>query len=349
MGKRRFKNVRVFLGNEQFQNKNWEGMLEKVSSQLFKWKSLLPLMSYRGRVLVINNLAASTLWHRLIVMEPPKELICKIQRTFVEFFWSGEHAAARYLPVYEGGQGLVDVQSKICAFRIQAAQRFLYHKDLPWAQTAKIMLQKAGGLKLDQHLFLMELEKVNLSGITSFYQSMLHSWRTVFKVERDIDESGSWIQEEPLFFNPMIQTRLLSSASVCACLQRHGIVKLRQLLNNDQWESVETLKEVTGLKSSRLTEKLVEEIVNILPSGYRKKIGQGFSSDMRSELDFPKIRVAAFVSERQEYESIKSILSFETPQLDLFETTSKKAILLQLKFCIKICSEDRRSQSGPDC
>ncbi len=132
---------------------------------------------------------------------------------------------------------------------------------------------------------------MNLSGVTSFYRSMLYSWRTVFKMERDVDEPGSWIKEEPLFFNSMVQTRLLSSVSMCACLQRHGIVKLGQLLKNDQWESVETLKEVTGLKSARLTEKLVEEIVNALPSGYRKNIGQRFPSDI-SELDFPKIRVA---------------------------------------------------------
>lgn len=51
-------------------------------------------------------------------------------------------------------------------------------------------------------------------------------------------------------------------------------------------------KKVTGLKSSRLTEKLVEEIVNALPRGYRKNIEQRFPSDTRSELDFPKIRVA---------------------------------------------------------
>ncbi len=60
---------------------------------------------------------------------------------------------------------------------------------------------------------------MNLSGVTSFYRSMLYSWRTVFKVERDVDEPGSWIKEEPLFFNSMVQTRLLSSVSVCACLQ----------------------------------------------------------------------------------------------------------------------------------
>ncbi len=55
-------------------------------------------------------------------------------------------------------------------------------------------------------------------------------------------------------------------------------MKLGQLLENYQWESVETLKEVTGLKFLRLTEKLVEEIVNALPSGYRKIIVQSSPS-----------------------------------------------------------------------
>jgi len=62
----------------------------------------------------------------------------------------------------------VDVRSKICAFRLQAAQRFLYNKDLTWTETAKMILQKAGGINLDKHLFLMELDKVNLSEVTLF-------------------------------------------------------------------------------------------------------------------------------------------------------------------------------------
>jgi len=65
----------VFLGKENYRQKDWEGMLEKVSAKLSKWKWLLPELSYRGRVLVTNNLAASMLWHRLNVLDPPNELI----------------------------------------------------------------------------------------------------------------------------------------------------------------------------------------------------------------------------------------------------------------------------------
>ncbi|KAL7840946.1 hypothetical protein AOLI_G00262690 [Acnodon oligacanthus] len=91
-------------------------MMEKVSARLSKWNWLLPRLAYRGRVLVASNLAASTLWHRMMVLEPPEELIRRLQRKVVDFFWSGQHwtrAAVIFLPVEEGGQGLVEIRSRV--------------------------------------------------------------------------------------------------------------------------------------------------------------------------------------------------------------------------------------------
>lgn len=94
MGEGGYKSVGFFfLGKESFKMKNWEGVLEKVVARLSKW--LLPQLSYRGRVLVVNNLAASTLCYKVIVLE--------------QEHWTW--AAVLYLPVYKGGQGLVDVKS----------------------------------------------------------------------------------------------------------------------------------------------------------------------------------------------------------------------------------------------
>lgn len=42
-------------------------VLGKVQAKLSKWKWLLAQLSYRGRVLIISNLVASSLWHRLKV------------------------------------------------------------------------------------------------------------------------------------------------------------------------------------------------------------------------------------------------------------------------------------------
>lgn len=44
-------------------------------------------MSYRGRVLVVNNLMASLLMHHLACLEPPPNLLDQIQLNLVTFFW----------------------------------------------------------------------------------------------------------------------------------------------------------------------------------------------------------------------------------------------------------------------
>lgn len=58
-----FKSLGVLLGNENIVKKNFEDVIEKVKGRLNKWKFLLPKMSYKRRILIINNLIASTLWH----------------------------------------------------------------------------------------------------------------------------------------------------------------------------------------------------------------------------------------------------------------------------------------------
>ncbi len=165
------KYLGVSLGKEEFKRLNWEGLVDKVRARLSRWHWLLPQLSYRGTVLVCNNLVASSLWHKMTVLEPPKELVENVQKHLVNFFWSGQHwlkASVLYLPRQEGGQGLVDINSRIKAVRLQTAKRLLYGKDVSWARVACSLLRKAGSMGLDRHLFLMDTESVDLSGLTPF-------------------------------------------------------------------------------------------------------------------------------------------------------------------------------------
>ena len=128
-GRRGLKVLRLHLGSKEIERQNWEGVLGKVQAKLSKWKWLLPQLSYRGRILIVNNLVAASLWHRLQVLTPPPGLMEQLQRLLVDFFWSGHHwvrASVLYLPVAEGGHGLTDIISRTAAFRLQAAQRLLY-------------------------------------------------------------------------------------------------------------------------------------------------------------------------------------------------------------------------------
>ncbi|TDH11028.1 hypothetical protein EPR50_G00081890 [Perca flavescens] len=229
-GKEGLKVLGVFLGSEGFVKKNWEGVKEKVCARLSKWTWLLPQLSNRGRVLVANNLVASTLWHKLIAIVPPRGLMEDIQRTIVDFFWSGRHwvrAAVLYLPVAEGGQGLVDIQSKIASFRLQTAQKLLYKCGPSWLDTARLLLRRAGRLGYDKQFFLLRTEEMDLNGLTSFYNSVLQAWQ---------------------------------SASLRASLREAGCTKLGHLMKMTAI-SVDVLRARTNITSSRLIDRVVKKFV----------------------------------------------------------------------------------------
>ncbi|KAK3514686.1 hypothetical protein QTP70_027776 [Hemibagrus guttatus] len=92
---------------------------EHAKGRLSRWKRLVPKMSYRGRTLVINNLTASSLWHKLACVDPPPNLLANIQAQLVDFFWDGLHwipQSVLHLPKEEGGQGLVQLFSRAADF-----------------------------------------------------------------------------------------------------------------------------------------------------------------------------------------------------------------------------------------
>ncbi len=57
----------------------------------------------------------------------------------------------------EGGQGLIHIESKILAMRLQTLQKLLYCSvPLRWVEFGLSILTDLGGIGLDKHLFLME-------------------------------------------------------------------------------------------------------------------------------------------------------------------------------------------------
>ncbi|KAK3523999.1 hypothetical protein QTP70_017516 [Hemibagrus guttatus] len=149
---------------------------QHVKGRLSRWKQLVPRMSYRGRTLVINNLATSSLWHKLACVDPPPNLLASIQALLVDFFWDSLHwipQSILHLPKEEGGQGLVQLASRTAAFRLQFLQRLLTGpKDLIWRAVAHGLLHKVGGLGLDRTLFLMDTKTLEVSGLPSFYRGL---------------------------------------------------------------------------------------------------------------------------------------------------------------------------------
>lgn len=197
-----FKYLGVYLGDDATVKRNFEGIEEKIVGRLSKWKFLLSNMSYRGRVLIINNLVASTLWHWLTCIDPPALLLKKIQAILVNFFWDNLHwvpQSVLFLSKNEGGQGLIHLQSRAAAFRLKYAQRFLESSvDQNWSLVASIIFKNFEGLGLDKSLFWMNLKKLSISKLPIFYCNLFKVW-SCFKVLRsEKTDSLYWTLQEPL-------------------------------------------------------------------------------------------------------------------------------------------------------
>ncbi|KAL7838647.1 hypothetical protein AOLI_G00270510 [Acnodon oligacanthus] len=296
----------IHFGSAEAVRKNWECALMQMLEKLAKWTWLLSQLSYRGRVLIINNLAASTLWHRLAVLNAPPGLLAEIQSRLVAFFWSGQHwlkAAVLYLPTHEGGQGLIDLESRVAAFRLKAAQRLLYHSDLCWKESAHALLRMAGRMGLDRHLFLLNADELDLSGLGDFYTSALKAWRLLEATREEGIRPTAWVWEEPIFHNEMIPLRSVCSTALRRSFLDAGICKLGHL---------RFLSEVRQALS-----KQVQEFLE-LPRG-----------DAAPE--FPLLRVTAADGGWQENRG--TLLSFSSPSLRLLEDADGKALYV---VCVKV-------------
>jgi len=102
--------------------------------------------------------------------------------------------------VAEGGQGLIHIESKILAMRLQTLQRLLYcSTPLRWVTFGLSILSDLGGIGLDKQLFLMEKpfeEKAHVF-FPNFYISVIKSWN-YFNFSRT--EEVHYGISEPLFF-----------------------------------------------------------------------------------------------------------------------------------------------------
>lgn len=290
-----FKYLGVHLGNDISQIKNWEGVLEGVKARLGRWRWLLPQLCYRGRALIINNLVASTLWHRLVCLEPPQGLLEEVQKVMLDFFWDGLHWLRKgvlYLPREKGGQGVMDVSSRVSAFRLQSVQRLLYGPDsLSWRLLACALLRRAGALQLDKHLFLVDSSRVDLSSLPTFYRSMLRAWR-LLRVERG-EEAPTlhWLLEEPIVNNP-----LLAPPSTDAPALNHQLIRARHLLDLRQgcWLSAERLSAELGVHSVQRVERFLSQLRSALSPEGRLLLKELFQGHPLPDIPppFPGLRVS---------------------------------------------------------
>ncbi|KAK3529191.1 hypothetical protein QTP70_019442, partial [Hemibagrus guttatus] len=294
-----FKYLGVYLGTNEFLNKNWEGSVEHVKGRLSRWKRLVPKMSYRGRTLVINNLAASSLWHKLACVDPPPNLLANIQALLVDFFWDGLHwipQSVLHLPKEEGGQGLVQLSSRAAAFRLQFIQRLLTGpRDLVWRAAASGLLHTVKGLGLDRALFLMDTKMLDISGLPMFYRGLFKIWN-VFKKQNKGFRSVHWLLEEPLVYGGRLDISGVTVPALSRTLVSSGIVMLRELVNvaGSDLSRAEDQAARMGLRSRRVVNQLLHRWRSALTSEERVQLMdyQHTETGPAEDESFPRLNIA---------------------------------------------------------
>lgn len=337
------KYLGVYLGQEEYKKKNWEGLVEKVCARLSSWKWLLPQLSYRGRVLIANNLIASMLWHKMMVVDPPVILIQEIQKRLVNFFWSGQHwlrAAVLYLPVQEGGQGLIDIRARLTVFRLQAIQRLLYQQQHGWMELTCALLRKAGRMGLDKQLFTMTLKRTSLGGLNSFYLNIMDLWQMI-SVSREWSKPGPWLFNESLFFNPLFPTEILNSDTIRSKLLAAGTSMFRDLRIGDGWIEAEELARKVGFRSVRLAKRVLEDLEAELPVSAKEFLKETCAGEDTEPFTFPEFD---FLMKRDyQEEDPAKLLSLNTPEMGLFNDLLKRTLYTA---CVKTMNyQDLKDQT----
>jgi len=148
-------------------------MADKSNRTYEKWKWLLPWLSFKRRTLIINNLVASSLWHRLACVDPPVGLLPKTVSCFGTFCIESLKVICFWLKKIEAR---VHLASR-CANHLQ--KFMLGSERLVWTPVAQCILCSISGLSLDNVLFLMYSKKFDFRGVPAFYRSLFKNMESV--------------------------------------------------------------------------------------------------------------------------------------------------------------------------
>ncbi|KAL7850109.1 hypothetical protein SRHO_G00194580 [Serrasalmus rhombeus] len=88
---------------------------------------------------------------------------------------------------------------------------------------------------------------MDLSGTSAFYQSVLRAWSVALRTTRSEVQLCSLVEEEPLFYSPLIPVTELTFRSIHLGFQGASIIKLGDLRVDEDWKSGEVLSAATEI------------------------------------------------------------------------------------------------------
>ena len=166
-----------------------------------------------------------------------------------------------------------------------------------------------------------------LTGLMQYYTSVIDAWRTLSFTRPPDPTPGMWLFEEPLFNNGFLVDSVLTSTATSTTVRNKfreaGIVKLGHLTRT----SLERLAEVTGIRSTRVLQSLVDEVWQSLAQPLRTFDQSQCQADQwtkTKDYSFPILNKSPAVGEWREESG--RLLTLRTPALGTFNTSGGKQL-----------------------
>ena len=143
------KSMTVFgitFGTEPKEEDNWRPVINKIQRKLDFYG--LRILSYYGKAKLCNVMILPQVWYLATIFPPNKDTMKIIERLIFAFIWNNKHDKVKretmYLPVTEGGIGLVNIECKYLSLLLNQMMKVCINIDNPWVHFGHMYL----GLKL---------------------------------------------------------------------------------------------------------------------------------------------------------------------------------------------------------
>ena len=141
----------------------------------------------------MNSICASKLWY--IISVPPQDNISFLQKVIIDFIWQRRHWVKSdriYLYKSYGGLGLVNILSRLHAFRLRFIHEYLYYDSHSSFRIANIFFRRIYNFGYFK------------SCIPPFYQRLMNTW-SLFSHQKVTPPSPlDGIPSEPLWYNSYV-------------------------------------------------------------------------------------------------------------------------------------------------
>ena len=292
----KIKILGIWLGNNDTDRENWSSKLDKFRATLSLWKHRD--LSFRGKVCVINQLAASVLWYTASILVMPEWVKKQLEQDLWSFFWGHKSFLVDKqtcrLPVDRGGQGVVDFSVQSFALKTKWIKALL-SDDLPikWRPLAFHFIGQSNGINLGKYCFLAPPKSNSRRVLTPFYKELFATWSLLQPSTRNqpLDWSIDQLLNVPLFDNPLIKCSKTGKMLHFEHWINNKIISIKDIAYQfvSGFLSVEAVGELFSVPPRRQTlDRELAIIMSSLPTVWRRRVAtvQPGRSDENFEFGF---------------------------------------------------------------